>query len=527
MKHDVFKVFYCYKSDCNTQPVNIQTVPMQQLKLVQFRLARKALASIEMLVKAMRHTGPFGGAPIEKINIKSLLKAAEIDSHSGQAHHSSQRAYFNSSKVVKVFFEDKYEKMKKVLVEQFIVEVLEIPDSMHGFECVSHPHLDNEASFTKYFDHWLTTTLRSFYYLLECSPLAAYFLNPCSSEEKEVANELRKRYNLIVDTVNSEPTKSPELPKADKSLEVLVKSKQYMEKLLIKMKLLNLQNYKDLLEEMRNYRKAPDGKLSGIYREYDSAEMPSWEERNRFFSDNQFPEDSLSASKPRSPYSRPLTGEKDDSLDLSASSCFSNTRPFKLHESTIEDRLLRHRRRISTDSNVSLMLKQAGRLYLYQDSQMLDLQGEMGMIDYLLSQQGEDTRETTTGQNKADIHSENSSKQGGSKPSSRKKPVRTGSQVGLASIGSQLLRSGTITDDYLELDEDDRLMDLCTTITEARNTAFKVDKSLITEDIPRAIKDSEPAIFVVNLVGTQKTLTQQDLTIGQWIDEISISSKKI
>jgi hypothetical protein len=362
MNNDVFKVFYCYKPDCNTQQVSFKTTSMQQLKLVQLRLAKKALASIELLVKAMRHTGPFGGAPIDQINIKALLKEASFDGVSIRPHTIGHTPYYNSSKVVKVFFEDKYEKMKRILVEQFVVEVMEIPDSMHGFECVSHPHLDNENALSKFFDAWLNTTLKSIYYLLECSPLAAYFLNPCSSEEREVANELRKRYNLIVDTTNSEPNIRAELPKPDKSLELLVKSKQYLNKLLFKMKVLNLQNFKGIIEDLRGYRHSSESKISNPNRESNSMDTPQWQERTRFFSDNRFPEDSFSPSNKLTSFSRHQMSEKDDSLDLSSSSRHSNTRPFKLQESYIDDRMQQHKRRISSDSVVSLMLKQAGML---------------------------------------------------------------------------------------------------------------------------------------------------------------------
>lgn len=151
----------------------------------------------------------------------------------------------------------------------------------------------------------------------------------------------------------------------------------------------------------------------------------------------------------------------------------------------------------------------------------------MGMIDYMLDQHDADSRESTAGHKIADNHSGSSSKLDGSKHSSRNRSIHSGSQVGLASIASHLLRSGTITDECLELDEDDRLIELCEKNIYAREEAFLIARTLTPALIPIIGKYPENARIVVNLPVRDSRSIKQDLTFGQWIDELSNSSNQI
>jgi hypothetical protein len=490
---------------------------MDQSSLMEFRMGRKVLSAIENLVKIMRNTGPFGGSQIEPVNIKTVLKRAEEEVHSKEIHFKKKPSFVNTSKIIKVYLEDKYMKQNRTLVEEYIVETLEIPDDLNGFEYLFHPHLEKPESLAKFFNNWLSTTLNSLYYLLEGVALSRYFLNPVSEEEIEVANELRRRYNLNVESEEFDLRDGTESQKPNKTLETLFKSRQYIHKLLIKKRIYIFKNYKEIIEEIRQSRASPTSALVGLNGPTcGPLTLAHLESRKRFFSDNYCGILGATLSSPMKMSEATKGGNQstgrirlpseDFSLDLSASSSISN-RPFKLQESLIEERVQLHKRKISVDS--LSMLKRT-------NSQAVDLAEEMGQIDYVLSQKEEDTRDTTSRITGEDDSSGNMIRKGQTKLTHRKSSTGI-PQVGLACIGNQLLKSGTITDDCLELDEDDRLMELFATIEQARSEIHLITKSTLDKEHSRQNNVGQAARVVFNLFHPKNSPIEEQGRLEDWL----------
>lgn len=482
----------------------------------------------------MRSSGPFGGFHSEPTSIKNILKRAEEEVHSQEIHSKKKLSFLNTCKSIKVYLEDKYMKTNRTLVEQYIVETLEIPDNLNGFEYLFHPHLEKPEALAKFFAHWLSTTLNSLFYLLEGVALSRYFLNPVSEEELEVANELRKRYNLTVETEEFDLRDGKETEKPDKNLENLYKTRHYVHKLLIKKRIYILKNYKEIIEEIRQVRQSPIIKI-GMNQgaPYSLDQIYQMESRKRFFSGNNigaYVDNSISPLRPHEAAKGVNQGSdrvrlpSDElSLDLSASSSISN-RPFKLQESLIEERVLQHKRKISVDS--LSMLKRTGRPSLTSDSQAVALADEMGQIDYVLSQRGEDTRDSNSRVTGEDDSSGNVKKPFNQKLSHRKSSTG-GNQLGLASIGSQLLKSGTITDDCLELDEDDRLMELFTSIEEVRSNIHLIEKFTVPREESHSNTGFKATRLVFNLYNPKNSSIEDFTSLGDWLNEMKKSSTNL
>lgn len=148
----------------------------------------------------------------------------------------------------------------------------------------------------------------------------------------------------------------------------------------------------------------------------------------------------------------------------------------------------------------------------------------MGMLDYLWKQQGEDTRETGTGKNKADEDSSSNSK-GGLRPTKSRHSIFSLGQMGLANIGNHLLKSGTITDEYLDLDEDDRLINICTKVNEARKKLSHLPKNPIEDPQKPSLNELACTRLCFNLPNQGVSNISQFATLGQWIDSLDKTTK--
>lgn len=317
------------------------------------RMAFKKLHSIESIVRAMRDTGPFGGASIDSISIPAIIKKADEQADRSVRKLVGGVGFQNMCKVMKVFFEDKYEKSNKILVEEIISEVLQIPDNVNGFEYLCHPYLEKEENLIKYFKSWHSTTLMSTYHLLENSPLSVYFLNPSGMEEREVANELRRKYNLVVECQEINIHLSNDAPKPDSSLDVLIKTRHYVKNLLFKLKISNLRNYSKIIEDLKVVKKEPNAVSH---------------KRNRFFSED-LPENAIVS---RRLYVQDLSGPggrqstEDSNVNSSelSGSFQSSNRPFRIQESLLEERAEITKRRMLSggDQSFSVMFRKGRAL---------------------------------------------------------------------------------------------------------------------------------------------------------------------
>jgi hypothetical protein len=317
---------------------------------LEAKLGLKVIYSVEHLVKAMRNTGPFGGASIDSVSFVSIIKKAE---ESAEYHIKKlmQKEDWNGVALqFRVYFEDKFEKSKRKLVESFKIEMMKIPEDLNGFEYLCHPLLEKEENLIVYFKAWHSTTLMSLYYLIQNSPVSTYFLSPTTPEEQEVSYQLRKRYNLIVETQEVEADASPkddDLSPSDQ-LELALSTRHDIKRCLIKMKAYQLRDYSKLIQELEAMKREflatpqvePHSKPQG---------------RARFFSD-ELPEQAIMKRRQRLKepelgaykYSMDTsTNPNNVSLDLLCSYQSNVSRPFKLQECLIEERAMQSRRRMS------------------------------------------------------------------------------------------------------------------------------------------------------------------------------------
>jgi hypothetical protein len=153
---------------------------------------------------------------------------------------------------------------------------------------------------------------------------------------------------------------------------------------------------------------------------------------------------------------------------------------------------------------------------------VVDLVEEMGQIEYALSQKGEDTRDTTSRVTGEEDSSGNIKNKSQSKHMHRKSATGLG-QIGLASIGSQLLKSGTITDECLELDEDDRLMDLFSAIDDAKAEIRLITKAELPKEQPHPTTGNETARVVFNLSDFKSTPIDDYGSLDLWLAEMKKS----
>lgn len=334
---------------------------------LEVKMGLKVLHATEHLIKTMRNTGPFGGASIESVSFANIRKKAEETSE----YHLKKTNFLASPNGLalqfKVYFEDKFEKSKRKLVEVYKIELVKIPENLNGFEFLCHPHLEKEENLIAYFKAWNSTTLMSLYYLVQNSPVSVYFLSPTTPEEQEVSYQLRKRYNLIVESEEVEADKSP---KEDDSsplsqLELTLSTRHDIKRCLIKMKAYQLKDYSNIIQELevmkREYLMTPKGG--------DHVKMPN---RARFFSD-ELPEQAILKRRQRLKepeqgaykYSMDTsTNPQNMSLELLGSYISNAARPFKLQENLLEEKAMQSRRRMSLavsnlDSSLSNMYRKS------------------------------------------------------------------------------------------------------------------------------------------------------------------------
>ena len=495
-------------------------------KNMELKMGLKVLHSVEGVLRALRSTGPFGGAGTSSLSLSSIIKKAEEQAELDHRSLKQDSEVPNRCTKLRVYFEDKYQKSKRTLVEEYITEILQIPDSTNGFEFLCHPFLDKAENLLKYFRAWHLSTLTSLFLVLENSTLSSYYLNPQNEEELEVANELRKRFNIALDSETCDIANNPDVGRPDKDLVVQLKTRHCIRKLLVKIKVSNLKDYKAILEGILLGQTPGSRTSSAIGRS----------RRNRFLSEHVSSDLHIGMNQsPSSPFPiMRMLSSNESSLDLSGS-FVSSSEPFKLQDSLIKERAM-HSKKLSSggskgDQSIGNM-RRKGRRQLIPGSQTLmaaNLVEEK--MRYTLDVGPDD--EMTTGHNDSHEAQYHQSPHQVSKltffskyevSQGKKSHRRSGVDLnlaGLASIGSALLRSGTIGDEELELDEDDRLMQICDSLDSARDTisTFHLDNQIASLlEVPHPGTAFTPTRLVLNLLDESRQKHPGSCTLGEWLD---------
>jgi hypothetical protein len=337
------------------------------MKESEWRMGLKILSTMEVLVRDTRKMGPFGGLSLDSVSVGGCAKKGETLWQGLEETWRQKGGLRSLEKRIRVSLEDKYDKSRKVAVEEWQVRVFEAPTSMNGFEYLCHPSLEKEENLVRYMQQWYLLALSSALGLVQNSNLNAFYINPVTPEEKEVSNELRKKYNLIieVDTGYIAPKQEmkdsigKESKKELKSLLKVLKCGHFFRKLRVELKVKALPSFKETLEEIR--------------REAISTQA---RKRNRFFSD-EIPENQIQTR--RHNYSKMLPDNFDrqnsgddsffnNSSDVSTS-MKSSSRPFKVQDSMLEEKARMSKRRVSIGNEQSFSNhSRKGTLTVIQES---------------------------------------------------------------------------------------------------------------------------------------------------------------
>jgi hypothetical protein len=469
---------------------------------LELKLGLKVIHTVEGLVKGMRNTGPFGGASIESVSFSAILKKAnEIAEY--QMKKVGQKAEASGiSHQFKVYFEDKFEKSKRKLIELFKVELMKIPEDLNGFEYLCHPHLEKEEHLIAYFNAWHSTTLASLYYLIQNSPVSTYFLTPITPEEQEVSSQLRLRYNLIVETEEAEADKSPkedDNPNLSK-LDLLLSTRHDIKRCLIKMKTYQMKDYSQIIQELEVMKRE-------ILLTPHPGDQIKIKNRARFFSD-ELPEQAIIKRRQRLKepeqnaykYSMDTSSNPNNvSLDLICSYQTNAARPFKLQECLIEEKAIQSRRRMS----LALSQQDSSLTNMYRKSKTLltiDSQYNLDDLDYTLTEV-------------PDTNSNEESKAQNEKGDQSRRLRREG----LANIGSQLLRDNNLGEELMDMDEDDRIVEISNSLECAQMTIKATTRVLGAKEKPKAGSAFAPTRFIYNLSDQNNKPIEEYLNLNEWI----------
>jgi hypothetical protein len=455
---------------------------------LEIKMGLKTLSSLELLVKGIRNVGPFGGPSIDSFSLGNLLKKAEEQAEQSLRTIKSLEHFPNTCRVTKVWLEDKYEREKKILVEQVIGEVLQLPDNLNGFEFLFHPHLEKEENLITHFKSWHSTTLSSIYYLLGNSAVSTCFLSPVSSEDKEVAHELRKRYNLVVTGQEYEMHNHPDCTKIDPGLEMLSKSRHSINRLLFKIKLATLRSFQPIYEDIK-----------GHPFNYSPSPAPAYSARTHLKSDSLSMDNSFTPSRFSFPAESPNLLRQSSVSDYSGDSLLNmqfggNNKPFRVQESVLQERLRKLSSNLGTEWTGDDLAAIGG-----WDNKALQ---QMAAQDLSL-----------------DANSGDKSLTRQSKGSSGELPK----MVGLANIGNELLKNGSrpskeIAFDF-EPDEDEKLVNLCSASESASKKLSQIDVVIADRQVPVACGPFTPAKFVMNLTENLNKKFSEYNNLGDWLSD--------
>ena len=445
---------------------------------LEIKLGLKTLSSLDLLTKALRNRGPFGESVLESLSLMSIFKKAEDEADIQASSYLSLDHFPNICRVTKVWLEDKYENEHRILVEQIVGEVLQLPDSLNGFEYLFHPELEKEANLLAHFRSWHLTTLSSLYYILENSTLSLCFLNPQSPEEKEMANELRKRFNLVVTGQEFTLHEHPDCTRLDPSLQQLCKSRHSINRLLFKIKLASLSSFTPIYEEVRGKIMSLSPVLAHPSRSRRSSESPTL--------DNSFPPSRF----PMPPLLIRMSSVSDYSVDSIAGNTVGY-KPFRLQESVIQEQT----RKLSSGFHDRTDTELSERMHLFQapspdiSSELFDrLSGEL----HISGERGSD---------------------------GKLKSCTEGKVVGLAHIGNQLLKSGSLGSDQLSLDEDEKIMGLCAVVDIAKSRIKHLEKKCLDRQQPQQGGIFLPTRVILNLGEPRNKHVGDYSKLGDWLED--------
>lgn len=467
----------------------------------------RILSTTEVLVRDTRKMGPFGGLSLDSVSVSGCAKKGEALAQ-GLAEGWRQKGGLKSlEKTIRVWLEDKYDKSRKVLVEEWRVRVLEAPTSMNGFEYLCHPSLEKEENLVKYMQNWHLLALSSSLGIVQNSNLNAFYINPVTQEEKEVSNELRKKFNLIVDSDTDyiapkkpgNESEAKESRKEPKALEKVLKCGHFFRKLRVELKVKMMPSFKETLEDIRR-----------------EAINTQARKRNRFFSD-EIPENQIQTR--RHNYSKMLPDNYDrqnsgddsffnNSSDVSTS-MKSSSRPFKVQDSMLEEKAKMSKRRVSIGNEQSFSNhSRKGTLSIIEESICTK-----SPMEYILTEINEAPafpKKNSSSMTKLP-HLESFDEK-------ESEIQKDGGPKGLASIGTEMLRNGRMKLDDLELDEDDRLIEMSNILEclEMQLEQFPKNKSIEEKPVVGSKDSSTKVVF--NLIETNSRPIDSYLNLGEWIE---------
>lgn len=90
---------------------------------------------------------------------------------------------------------------------------------------------------------------------------------------------------------------------------------------------------------------------------------------------------------------------------------------------------------------------------------------------------------------------------------------------GLANIGSQLLLAGNFDDEMMDMDEDDRIVEISNSLECAQMSIKVIQKTLLEKQKAKTGSSFVPSRFIINLTDSKNKSIQSYLNLGDWIDD--------
>lgn len=98
-------------------------------------------------------------------------------------------------------------------------------------------------------------------------------------------------------------------------------------------------------------------------------------------------------------------------------------------------------------------------------------------------------------------------------------PGRRKRRQGLANIGSQLLLAGNLDDEMMDMDEDDRIVEISNSLECAQMSVKVIQKTLLEKQKAKPGKAFVPSRFIFNLTDSKNKAIQSYLNLGDWIED--------
>lgn len=196
--------------------------------------------SIEAIVRMLREKN--NALERRKLvqNIESVLK------ETNQQQIEQGRPLPDEIFTICVVLIDKLTDTHRYVVEKLSIQFKRVPKDVNGFEVINQAGLESKEGLASYCDNWIKCVLKSLMCLMSVTPISLKYSNPISNKEKYSASSLQARYGLHIETNLKELDEASLCPKNSDDLATSFDAVHYIGKLVILIKLEYLETFSKL-----------------------------------------------------------------------------------------------------------------------------------------------------------------------------------------------------------------------------------------------------------------------------------------